>query len=319
MPYAIPANIKYEEKLVGPFTIKQSAYLAVGGGIIAYLYFSSNLEALYKLPLIVVVALLTAGFAMFNLDVWLSNYFTFMKSEKKTSWISPAARQLMNIKSIRADAVFLKDGRVLALLKVTPINFGTLSEEDKDTVIYGFLEFLNSINFPLQIVMRSVNLELEDYLRALKRRITQRDDKIALAYYEHFSDYMRNYIKVSRINDRHFYIVVQAEKKGSDKVILENLETKCETIKGSLALSGIVSDKLNTNQLVNFYSSYFTETFEVYDTFISPITLYRKMWQERKTGQPQAVGSMGPIVPHGPAPEEPPAPVKMPDEAGKPK
>jgi len=280
MPYAIPANIKYEEKLLGPFTVKQTAYIAVGAGIIGYLYFASGLDFAVQLPIIIVVGLLTAGFAMFNLDRFLSNYLTFLKSDKKTSWISPAARELMNIKSIRGDAVFLKDGKSLALVKVTPINFGTLSEEDKDTVIYGFLEFLNSMNFPMQIVMRSVNLDLEDYLRALKRRITQRDDKIALAYYEHFSDYMRNYIKVSKINDRHFYIVVQAEKKGKDKEMVENLEIKCETIMGALSLSGIVSERLNTNQLVNFYSSYFTETFEIYETFISPITLYRKMWKE---------------------------------------
>ncbi|MFH1125779.1 MAG: PrgI family protein [Candidatus Altiarchaeota archaeon] len=281
MPYAIPANIKYEEKLLGPFTVKQTIYVAVGGGIITWVYFSSKWDFSLQLITIIVVGLLTAGLAMFNLDKWGINIFNFMKTEKRTSWISPAARQLMNIKSMRADAVFLKDGRTLALLKVTPINFGTLSEEDKDTVIYGFLEFLNSINFPLQIVMRSVNLDLEDYLRSLKRRITQRDDKIGLAYYEHFSDYMRNYIKVSKINDRHFYIVIHSEKKGADKNMLESLEARCESIKGALALSGIISERLNTNQLVNFYSSYFTETFEIYDTFISPITLYRKMWQER--------------------------------------
>ncbi|MBM3308943.1 MAG: hypothetical protein FJY77_01695 [Candidatus Altiarchaeales archaeon] len=295
MPYAIPANIKYEEKLLGPLTIKQTGYVAVGGAIIGWVYLMSGFDFALQLPIILVVGLLTVGFAMFNLDKFLSNYLAFMKTEKKTSWISPAARQLMNVKSIRADSVFLKDGRALAILKVVPINFGTLSEEDKDTVIYGFLEFLNSINFPIQIVMRSVNLELEGYLRALKRRITQRDDKVALAYYEHFADYMRDYIKVSKINDRHFYIVIQSESRGVDKTVIENLEVRCETIRGALALSGIVSERLNTNELVNFYSSYFTETFEIYDTFISPVTLYRKMWQERpkkaeqqKAGKPEA-------------------------------
>ncbi|MDD5112184.1 MAG: PrgI family protein [Candidatus Altiarchaeota archaeon] len=281
MPYAIPANIKYEEKLLGSFTVKQTLYIAIGGAACAYIYLYSGWEKAVQVPAIVLLGLITAGFAMFDLDKWLTNYVSFMQTEKRSSWISPAARQLMNIKSIRADSAYLKDGRILALLKVTPINFGTLSEEDKDTVIYGFLEFLNSINFPIQIVMRSVNLELEDYLRSLKRRILQRDDKIALAYYEHFSDYMRSYIKVSRINDRHFYIVLQAEKKGNEKTMLENLETRCETIRSTLALSGIVSERLTTNQLVNFYSSYFTETFEIFDTFISPVTLYRKMWQER--------------------------------------
>ena len=285
MPYAIPANIKYEEKFVGPLTIRQSIFAAIGCGAMFWIWSYSGLDQSMQLPLILIVGAITAGFALFNLDKWIGVWFSFLQSEKKTSWISPAARQLMNIKSIRADSVFLKDERILALLKVTPINFGTLSEEDKDTVIYGFLEFLNSINFPLQIVMRSVNLDMEDYLLALKRRITQRDDKVALAYYEHFSEYMRNYIKVSKINDRHFYIVVQAEKKGDVKTKLESLEIRCESLKGALSLSGIVSERLNTNQLVNFYSSYFTETFEIYDTFISPITLYSKMWQERKAEQ----------------------------------
>jgi hypothetical protein len=114
---------------------------------------------------------------------------------------------------------------------------------------------------------------------------------VALAYYEHFADYMRDYIKVSKINDRHFYIVIQSESRGVDKNVIENLEIRCETIRGALALSGIVSERLNTNELVNFYSSYFTETFEIYDTFISPVTLYRKMWQERpKKAEQQNAG-----------------------------
>jgi hypothetical protein len=67
------------------------------------------------------------------------------------SWISTAARKLMEIKSIRGDAVYLKDGRVLGVVKIKPISFGVLSKEEQDTVIYGFLEFINSLNFPMQI------------------------------------------------------------------------------------------------------------------------------------------------------------------------
>lgn len=279
MPYAIPANIRYEEKLLGPLTVKQTAYVGIGASIIGFLYFASDFPDEIKMSVSAVTALLTIGFAMFNLDVWLSHYISFMKTSKKTSWISPAARELMNIRSIRADAVFLKDHRVLGLLKVTPINFGVLSRGDQDTVIYGFLEFLNSLNFSIQVVMRSVNLDLSDYLIHLRRRITQRDDKVALAYFEHFAEYMRAYIDINKINDRHFYIVVPAEKQKTEHETIMNLETRCSMLHSTLSISGIVSERQSTHQLINFYSSYFTETFEIYQSYISPITMYRKMWK----------------------------------------
>ncbi len=280
MPYAIPANIRYEERLVGPLTIKQSIYL--GGFLMAagFVYFNKSISPGIKLPVALFLAALGGGFAFLNLEEFLKNYIGFMQSTHQSSWISPAARQLMNIRSIRADTVFLNDMRVLGAVRVTPINFGVLSEQDKDTVIYGFLEFLNALNFPVQIVMRSVNLDLEDYLNNLKRRIKQRDDKLALAYFEHFAEYMRSYIKVNKINDRHFYVIISGKKKLTEKETLDSLETQCAEITARLSLSGIVSERMNTRQLMNFYKSYFTDSFELYDAFISPITMYRKMWKD---------------------------------------
>ena len=280
MPYAIPANIKYEERLIGPLTIKQSIYLAIGLTIAGLIYMGQDVPEPIKTPAAAIFALIGIGFAFLNLEEKITNYVGYLKSPHKSSWISPAAKQLMGIRSIRADAVFLQNHRVLGVLKITPINFGVLSEQDRDTVIYGFLEFLNSLNFPIQIVMRSVNLDLDDYLRHLKRRITQRDDKMALAYYEHFSEYMRSYIKVNRINDRHFYIIVSGAKKKTERETIDYLETQMSEISARLSISGIISERMNTRQLINYYKSYFTDSFELYDSFISPITMYHKMWRD---------------------------------------
>jgi hypothetical protein len=288
MPYAIPANIKYEERLVGPLTIKQSLYL--GGCIIgAYIIYSyTDITEPFRTALAGVLVLFGIGLAFFNIDVFLGNYISFMGQNRRTSWISPAARKLMGIKSIRGNVVYLQNSKIVGVLKVKPINFGVLSEQDRDTVIYGFLEFLNALNFPIQIVMRSVNLDLEDYLRHLKRRIVQRDDKVALAYYEHFAEYMRSYIKVNKINDRHFYIIVPGQRKKSEKETIDYLETQCAELTGRLSLSGIVAERMNDRQLLNFYKSYFTDSFELFDSYISPITMYRKMWKDA----PQPVKDM---------------------------
>jgi|WetSurMetagenome_2_1015567.scaffolds.fasta_scaffold126866_2 hypothetical protein len=280
MPYKIPSDIRYEERLFGPLTIKQSVYALITTILIIFLLFFAKLDFVIQMILVMIVSLLGIGFIMFNLDTYLVNYIFFMKEKKESSWISPAARKLMEIKSIRADAVFLKDGRVLGVVKVKPINFGVLGKEDQDTVIYGFLEFINSLNFPCQIVMRSVNLDLSDYLSALKRRIVQRDDKMSLAYYEHFSEYMYDYIKTNKINDRLFYIIVPAKKFGDETKTILNLEDRCRAVIETLSLSGIIADRLGNKQLLNMYASYFTESFKLDEEFVSPITMYRRMWSE---------------------------------------
>lgn len=280
MPYKIPTDIRYEERLFGPLTVKQSIYALVTGIILLYLIFFSRWPLSVAIIPVIIVTLLAIGFIMFNLDIYLLNYIYYLMGSRETSWISPAARRLMDISSIRADAVSLRDNRVLGVVKIKPINFGVLSKDDQDTVIYGFLEFINSLSFPIQIVMQSVNLDLSDYLGALKRRIVQRDDKMSLAYYEHFSEYMYDYIKANKINDRLFYIIIPAKTFADEKMTIRSLEDRCRTIIETLGLSGIIAERLNNKQLLNLYSSYFTESFRLDEEFISPITMYKRMWHE---------------------------------------
>lgn len=283
MPYKIPTDIRYEERLFGPLTVKQSVYALISLILGLWVMFIPNFgesDFIIKIPLILIIGVAGVAFTMMNADVYLVNLLFYFNEKKQTSWISPAARSLMAIKAIRADAVFLKDGRIIGVVKVKPINFGVLSREDQDTVIYGFLEFINSLNFSIQVVMRSVNLDLSDYLGNLKRRIVQRDDKMSLAYYEHFSEYMYDYIKTNKINDRLFYIIVPAKKYGDEMKTIRSLEDRCKAVIETLALSGIIAERLSNKQLLNMYASYFTEAFKLDEEFVSPITMYKRMWRE---------------------------------------
>ncbi|RLI93235.1 MAG: hypothetical protein DRO89_00440 [Candidatus Altiarchaeales archaeon] len=280
MPVVIPQDVKYEERFIGPLTVKQSIYAGIAAIIIIYIWMFTEIFTAVKIILSLIVGGVAAGFVMLNLDVMLLNLFAFLRVKKKASWLSPDAQGLLDIRDIRADTVFLKKGGAVGLIKVTPINFGMLSKEDQDSVIYGFLEFLNTINFPIQIVMKSINLDINDYLSALKQRIEERDDKIALAYYEHFANYMRDYIESTKINDRLFYIVVPAKKHWDEREVVRSLDTRCKNIIDALAFSGINSERLNTQQLLNLYASYFTETFWLDEDFITAVTMYRKMWKK---------------------------------------
>ncbi len=285
MPYEIPTDIQYEERLLGPLTTKQSIYAVICGGIAVYVFFfAKEMNIALKLLISFTSLGIAVGVIFFELDQYVIHYIGFLRQERSISWISPAASRLLGIKDIKADSVFLKNGNVLAVLKITPINFGVLNKEDQDIVIYNFLQFVNSLDFPIQIVMRSVNLDLTDYLASLKRKIVQRDDQMALVYFEHFSKYLEEYIAERKINDRFFYVLVPAKKFFDERKIIRDLETRCSIIMEALNMSGIVADRMDNKQLLNFYASYFTQTFHVGEDFLTPITMYRRIWAGDEEG-----------------------------------
>lgn len=284
MPVVIPQETKYEERFIGPLTIKQSVYAGIAAIICMWIWLFSGINfAPLQIFLTLIVVALTGGVIVYKLDEQLLSILVFLKLKKRSSWLSPEAQNLLGIRDIRADTVFLKKGEAVGLVKVTPINYSMLSREDQDSVIYGFLEFLNTINFPIQIVMKSVNLDINDYLTALKHRIEERNDKISLEYYNHFATYMTEYIESTKINDRLYYIVVPAKKHWDEREVVRSLNTRCKNIIDALAFSGIVAEKLNTQQLLNLYASYFTETFWIDEDFVTSVTMYRSMWKNAPT------------------------------------
>ncbi len=280
MPYTIPANIRYEEKLVAGITIKQAVYIGICGGCIMFTWFRLDLPDIIKGMIATIFVLIAVGLVFFHMDEYAREYIGFVRL-RKASWLSSVAQSFFGIKSIDMNTVFLKNGSTLAVISIVPINFGILDKEDQDAVIYGFREFLNSLSFSIQIVMRSVNLNLNPYLRHLRREIVRRDDKIAMNYYEQFSGFITKYLNENKINDRLFYIIIPGKPGGGLKDQLKSMDSRTKIVVDSLAVSGVVAKRLNTQQLINFYSSYFTEGFEVSGEYLFPVTMYKKMGRGR--------------------------------------
>src|SRR3989338_8598088 len=87
--------------------------------------------------------------------------------QKKTS-PSLSTQLFLDIAEIKDNVVVLKNGGIRAILQTTSINFNLKSEEEQNAIIYGYQSFLNSLEFPIQIVVRSRKLDLERYLVKLE-------------------------------------------------------------------------------------------------------------------------------------------------------
>jgi type IV secretory pathway VirB4 component len=117
-----------------------------------------------------------------------------------------STQEHLPIAGIEDGVVLMSDGSVRALLKVEPTNFELKSEQEQDAIIYSYQSFLNSLEFPIQIVIRSKKLDLETYLQRLEQQeATVMSDLLRLQLRD-YTTYLRLLITKANIMSKHFYV-----------------------------------------------------------------------------------------------------------------
>lgn len=117
-------------------------------------------------------------------------------------------QDFIDILDIKNDHVVLKNGKVSAVMQLSSINFELLSVKEQDATISAFAGILNSLNFPLQIVVKSRAMNIDKYINRLKKIEVKINDPFlkeqALAYRE----FITNTIVVNKVLDKKFYLIV---------------------------------------------------------------------------------------------------------------
>ena len=90
---------------------------------------------------------------------------------KKLAGSKPGAstQKYLDIAEIRDDVVVMKDGTLRAVLLASSINFALKSEEEQEALISAYAGFLNTLEFPLQVVIQSRKLNIDNYIERLKQ------------------------------------------------------------------------------------------------------------------------------------------------------
>ena len=77
-------------------------------------------------------------------------------------------QDFLEIKDIRDGILMLKNNQIRGVLMVSSINFVLMSEEEQNSIIYGFQGFLNSLDFSCQIIVQSRKINITPYLDTIK-------------------------------------------------------------------------------------------------------------------------------------------------------
>lgn len=167
------------------------------------------------------------------------------------------------------DVVLLQNGSAAIVLETTAVNFQLLSSEEQGATIAAFSALLNSLSFPIQIVVHSKKLDLSSYIKMLARKIQAEGNTQLKDEAEKYASFVEGLMKNNAILDKRFYIAIPFSpleagltlKKIEKKILLEKakamLYPKRDQILSLLSQMGIRGQALARKELISlFYTIY---------------------------------------------------------------
>ncbi|MBI2589856.1 hypothetical protein HYW32_02440 [Candidatus Berkelbacteria bacterium] len=185
----------------------------------------------------------------------------------------------LDIAAIKDGVVVLQNGGLRAVLAVTSVNFALKSPEEQEDIVLRYQGFLNSLHYPLQIMMQSRKLDLADYLTRLRQRGETEGNEQIKNQIAAYTDFMEKLLAVANIMDKRFYVVVSYDpeslksKSFLDKLLhpskqitismteqefqryTTQLNERVNLIGSGLASIGLKAAMLTTKQLIELYYS----------------------------------------------------------------
>ena len=117
----------------------------------------------------------------------------------------------LEIAEIRDSVAILKESEMRAVVAVSSANFALKSYEEQNKIIGAFQGILNSIDFPIQIVLQSRKLDLNTYLEKLKNLEYQQKNDLLRVKMQEYVSYIESLLNEYNIMNKDFYVVVGFE------------------------------------------------------------------------------------------------------------
>lgn len=155
-------------------------------------------------------------------------------------------QEFVPIKEVRDGIVVLKDGSLRGILLTSSVNFALKSEDEQKSIIFQFQNFLNSLDFPIQIFIESRKLDIRPYIAILEERYKEQTSDLLKIQTREYIDFVRTFTENSNIMTKSFFVVVpygstllQPGKVGGlssvGNTLLGKKKTEEEKVRDSLA------------------------------------------------------------------------------------
>lgn len=194
----------------------------------------------------------------------------------------PATSSYLEIAEIHDDCMVMKDGTLRAALLCSSVNFALKSEDEQNATIQAYIQFLNSLDAPLQIVIQSRKLNIDPYLAKLEELEKQQANELLRVQTSEYLAYIKELISLGDIMTKRFYVIATYDAKSDKrrsflkrlltafsaassvkltreqfKRYAEGLDKRVNYVVSGLSSMGLKSSRLDTQGLIElFYTTY---------------------------------------------------------------
>lgn len=119
-----------------------------------------------------------------------------------------AAQSFVPVRDIRNGVVVLKNGQLNMVLLATSINFALKSSDEQQAILRQFQNFLNTIDFSIQIYVQSRRLDISPYLQQLAEREDDQYNDLMRIQLREYMNFVKTFVSEVDIMSKNFFVVV---------------------------------------------------------------------------------------------------------------
>lgn len=197
-----------------------------------------------------------------------------------------ATQDFVPIKEIRDGVVILKDGSMRSILLASSINFALKSTDEQQAILMQFQDFVNSLDFSVQIFIESRRLDIRPYLAFLEQRYKEQTIDLMKLQTREYIEFIKNFTESVSIMTKSFFLVIpymppvlaggasslnplkfKKEKKTAAAKVLDataqfeedrsQLDQRISVVEQGLERCGIRVIKLGSEEMVELYYKLF--------------------------------------------------------------
>ncbi len=205
--------------------------------------------------------------------------------------ITGSTQEHLPIEDVVDGIVLMKDGSAAVVLQVSSVNFDLLSEREQQSMVFAYGGILNSLNFPIQIVIRSNTKDVSTYVNKLKGMEGEQNNPLLKERIGSYRKFIEETVKKNDVLSKSFYVAIpfstlelgiksaqknitqslipkinKSEKKElpfEKELILEkakaSLEPKKEHLSRLFSRLGLEVKVLSTKELIELYYKIYNE------------------------------------------------------------